>query len=293
MGVVDLDVGCSFVFEVPHETHAVMLFEPHSTEQSVVTSSVLQIVSDGVTVPSTVYVDTFGNRCRRVTLSPGRVGIRFTARAEVSDAIDDTDEDAPFIPPADLPAEVLEYLLPSRYIESDQLADHAWATFGGSRQGWEMAQAVSDWVHDTLAFEYGSSSPSRSAVAVLELGIGVCRDFAHLFVGLCRSLNLPTRYVFGYLPDIDVPDLGAPMDFCAWCEVFLGGRWYTFDPRNNQRRKGRVVIGRGRDAADVAMITSFGTILLTEMTVRAEPGSGASWDAPFTNAPLTVLDVPT
>ena len=115
---------------------------------------------------------------------------------------------------------------------------------------------------------------------MLEQGVGVCRDFTHLAIGLCRAFNVPARYVFGYLPDIDVPDLGAPMDFCAWMEVFLGGRWFTFDPRNNERRIGRVVVGRGRDAADVAMVTSFGPIELIDMTVRAEVGAGPSWNDP-------------
>ena len=120
--------------------------------------------------------------------------------------------------------------------------------------------AISEWVHDHIAFDYGLASPTFTAVDVLRDGHGVCRDFAHLAVALCRALNIPARYVFGYLPDIAVPDPGVPMDFCAWMEVWVGDRWYTFDPRNHQHRIGRTVIGRGRDAADVAMVTTFGSV---------------------------------
>ncbi len=125
-------------------------------------------------------------------------------------------------------------------------------------------------MHDHVGFDYGAASPSITAVDVLADGHGVCRDFAHLAIALCRALNIPARYVFGYLPDIDVPDPGVPMDFCAWMEVYLGDRWYTFDPRNHQHRIGRTVIGRGRDAADVAMVTTFGGVVLKTMTVIAE-----------------------
>lgn len=255
-----------------------MLFEPHPTEFGVVVDSRLETVCNGTPEPSGQYVDAYGNLCRRVTFNAGQTTIRFMARANVSNERDEIAESAALAPPVELPDEVLLFLMPSRYCESDQVADLAWSTFGSIEPGWERVQAVSDWVHDRTSFRYGSSSPGYSALGVLASGVGVCRDFTHLAIAMCRALNIPTRYVFGYLPDIGVADPGTPMDFCAWMEVFLDGRWFTFDPRNNERRIGRVVIGRGRDAADVAMVTSFGRINMVGMTVWAELGSGSSWN---------------
>lgn len=277
---MDLDIGCSFVFGVPVATHAVMLFEPHSTDLQKVVDSRLEILGNAALPPSSTYVDSYGNRCRRVTFNAGDADVRFMARVNVSDERDETFEGADLTPPEHLPDEVLYFLMPSRYCESDRLADLAWSTFGSIRSGWARAQSICDWVHGRTEFQYGSSSPEYSALSVLDRRVGVCRDFTHLAIALCRAVNIPARYVFGYLPDIGVPDLGAKMDFCAWMEVFLDGRWFTFDPRNNQPRIGRVVIGRGRDAADVAMVTSFGRIEMVGMTVWAEIGSGASWNDP-------------
>lgn len=274
----DLDIGCSFVFDASVATHAVMMFEPHVTELDRMVDSRLEVVGDMGALPPASYVDSFGNRCTRITLNAGKTSIRFLARANVAAELDRTDRGAALVPPKDLPDEVLQFLMPSRYCESDQVADLAWSTFGTVGTGWERVQRVCDWVHDRTMFRYGSSSPGYSAVSVLESGVGVCRDFTHLAIALCRALNIPTRYVFGYLPDIGVEDPGTPMDFCAWMEVFLDGQWFTFDPRNNEHRIGRVVVGRGRDAADVAMVTSFGRVELVGMTVWAEPGSGDSWN---------------
>jgi transglutaminase-like putative cysteine protease len=277
---LDLDIGCSFGFDVPAATHAVMLFEPHTSEIGKVAESNLEIVGRSERPPSSTYVDSYGNRCRRVTFDAGGATVRFNARVLVSTARDDTCEAAALTAPQDLPDEVLYYLMPSRYCESDQVAEIAWATFGPIPSGWERVQTICDWVHDRTEFKYGSSSPGFSALGVLARRVGVCRDFTHLAIALCRAVNIPARYVFGYLPDIGVPDPGTPMDFCAWMEVFLDGRWFTFDPRNNEHRVGRVVIGRGRDAADVAMVTSFGPLDMVDMVVRAETGSGSSWTDP-------------
>jgi transglutaminase-like putative cysteine protease len=278
---MDLDIGCSFVFGVPVATHAVMLFEPHSTDVQKVVDSRLEILGRAALPPSSTYVDSYGNRCRRITFKAGDANVRFMARVNVSEANDEILEAAELVPPEHLPDEVLYFLMPSRYCESDRLADLAWSTFGSIRSGWERVQSICDWVHGRTQFQYGSSSPEYSALSILDRRVGVCRDFTHLAIALCRAVNIPARYVFGYLPDIGVPDLGAEMDFCAWMEVFLGGRWFTFDPRNNQPRIGRVVIGRGRDAADVAMVTSFGQIEMVGMTVWAEIGAGATWNDPM------------
>ena len=221
-------------------------------------------------VPTAAYVDLFGNRCDRLTLPAGSSVVRYEALAEVQDQVDDADPAAAQLAIQDLPDETLGYLLPSRLCPSDLLADDAWALFGSGPTGWQRVQAVCDWVHANVRFDDADSTPRTTAVDVWERRAGVCRDFAQLAVTFCRSLNIPARYVFGYLPDIGVPPPDYPMDFCAWFDAYLGDRWWTFDPRNNQRRVGRVVIGRGRDAVDVAMVTTYGAPLLEQMTVWAD-----------------------
>jgi transglutaminase-like putative cysteine protease len=163
----------------------------------------------------------------------------------------------------------LLFTLPSRYCLPDVLGDEAWSRFGGLAPGYRRVQAICDYVHGHLTFQYGSSTALSSAVDVNQAGRGVCRDFTHLAISFCRALNIPARYVCGYIPEIDVPLPAEPMDFAAWFEVYLDGTWHTFDARNNRRRVGRVVVGRGRDAVDVAVITSFGPVTLTEFAVRA------------------------
>ena len=219
---------------------------------------------------ATSYVDAFGNVCDRMLLPAGASTVRFDAVAEVSGEPDEADESASQVPVEELPDETLVYLLPSRFCLPDLLSDQAWELFGPGPTGWGRVQAVCDWVHENVTFDYMATSPVTTACDVWKGRTGVCRDFAHLGVTFCRALNMPARYVFGYLPDIGVAPSADPMDFCAWMEVYLGGRWWTFDPRNNQRRVGRVLIGRGRDAVDVAMLTTYGAAQLDEMTVWAE-----------------------
>lgn len=267
---MEVSIGCHFEFEVPEPTHAVVLVEPHVEEEFRVSNALFTTNPD---VPSATYLDLFGNRCRRITLPPGRLDLDFSATVAGSDFADDYDDFAHEHHPADLPDEALAFLLPSRYCQSDQLAPFAADQFGGvlpGVNGVHRVQAVTQWVHDRIGFDYGAASPATTAVDVMRDRHGVCRDFAHLGIALCRALNIPARYVFGYLPEIDVPSNGSPIDFCAWTEVFIGDRWYTFDPRNNEHRKGRTIIGRGRDAADVAMVTTFGNVGLQSMTVVAE-----------------------
>jgi transglutaminase-like putative cysteine protease len=266
-GPVDIAIGCRFRFDVARPTHAVVLVEPHIDEERRVRDARFSIEPG---VPMTTYGDLFGNRCRRLTLPAGHVELSFAATVDATGAPEDSAAGVHELDPAELPDDALVFLLPSRYCQSDQVAAFAFEQFGHVRPGWGRVQAIMQWVHDRIGFDYGAASPTNTAVDVLRDGHGVCRDFAHLAISLCRALNIPARYVFGYLPDIGVPDSGTPMDFCAWTEVHLGGRWYTFDPRNNQRRIGRTIIGRGRDAADVAMVTTFGTVELTSMTVIAE-----------------------
>ncbi len=263
---MDLRVGNSFTFDVPVTTHAVVIVEPNLSEAERVVESRFGIEPHE---PASTFVDGYGNRCRRLTMEAGTVRLWFDATVTVDPTPDPVDEAAEAWTPAALPDDTLPYLLPSRYCESDLLAPMAASTFGHIPSGWGQVQAISDWVHDHLTFGYENASVHHTAASVLRDGRGVCRDFTHAGIALCRALNVPARYVCGYLPDIGVPDPGTPMDFCAWMEVYLGDRWHTFDPRNNQRRIGRVVVGRGRDAADVAMVTTFGQIWLRDLTVWA------------------------
>jgi len=216
------------------------------------------------------YSDAFGNICDRIILPPGTTTLTYDATAEVSDLPDPLDIYAPQVAVEQLPADSLVFLLPSRFCQSELLYDDAWKLFGHTQPGWNRVQAVSNWVHENVSWQAGTSTPTTTACDTFESGYGVCRDFAHLALTFCRSLNIPARYVFGYLPDIDVPPPHDLMDFCAWFEVYLGERWWTFDARNNTRRVGRVVIGRGRDAADVAMVTTYGAPRLQRMKVWAD-----------------------
>jgi transglutaminase-like putative cysteine protease len=174
------------------------------------------------------------------------------------------------LPIEQLPDECLVYLMGSRYCETDKLTDLAWSLFKDTRPGWERVQAICDYVHDRLTFGYHFAAPTKSAHSVHEERQGVCRDFAHLAVTLCRCMNIPTRYCTGYLGDIGVPPEDSPMDFSAWFEVYLSGSWYTFDARHNIPRIGRILVGRGRDAADVPLTNSFGRTTLTKFLVYTD-----------------------
>lgn len=217
-----------------------------------------------------VYLDSFGNICRRAVVPAG--GARFEATGELHDSgfTDAVEPTAPQLAPEDLPAEVLVFTLGSRYCETDALMAFAWERFGAIAPGWARVQAVCDFVHGHLNFDYLSARHSRSAAEALAERTGVCRDFAHLAITLCRCLNIPARYCTGYLGDIGVPPDPAPMDFSAWFEVWLGERWYTFDARHNRPRIGRILMARGRDATDVPFINSFGAHRLTGFTVLTE-----------------------
>ncbi len=262
-----IKVGCSFVHETDGPTPTVWQVRPRPDGPHRLTQATWDTEP---TVPIASYVDTFGNLCDRLLLPQGASTVRYDAVAEVADHPDEADESAAQVPVELLPDDALVHLLPSRFCLPDLLHDQAWDLFGAVPAGWERVQAVSDWVNGNIRFDYMATSPSTTASDVWRTRTGVCRDFAHLAVTFCRALNVPARYVFGYLPDIGVPPAEHPMDFCAWTEVWLGDRWWTFDPRNNQRRVGRVLIGRGRDAVDVAMLTSYGRAELRSMTVWAE-----------------------
>ena len=217
-------------------------------------------------IPTTTYIDLFGNRCRRLVAPAGDFSIWGDATIEDDGRIDPANFAAREVPVADLPDDCLVYLMGSRYCETDKLSQAAWDLFGATPPGWGRVQAVCDFVHRHIKFDYQQARSTRTAFEAFEERIGVCRDFAHLAVTLCRCLNIPARYVNGHLGDIGVPVVD-PMDFSAWIEVFLDGAWWTFDPRNNMPRIGRIVVARGRDAADIPLINSFGPHVLKSFRV--------------------------
>jgi len=264
---MQISVGCEFRYEATWSTPAVMQVQPHQEAAQLLLHETWEL-----TPPLTLqsYTDLYHNTCQRMVIPPGSQVLRYDATVEVSGQADEVSLDAVQLPVEALPGDVLHYTLPSRFCLSDVLSDKAWELFGAIEPGWARVQAICDWVYGNIRFQYGTSNSLTTATDIYAQGVGVCRDFAHLAVTFCRALNIPARYVFGYLPDIGVPPPDAPMDFCAWMEVYLSGRWWTFDPRNNQPRIGRVLIGRGRDALDVAMVTTFGSPHLAQMTVWAD-----------------------
>ncbi len=219
------------------------------------------------------YMDSFDNHCARVRIPAGVSSVRLRNRAVIFDPgwPDPVEPAALEHAAAELPVETLPFLLPSRYCEVDsELLAFAWERFLPVAPGWTRVQAICDFVHDHLRFDYGSARPTRTAVDAFRERTGVCRDFAHLAIALCRAMNIPARYATGYLGDIGVPRMPYPMDFSAWFEVYLGDRWHTFDARHNVPRIGRILIARGRDAADVAITTVFGANELRRFEVTTE-----------------------
>lgn len=260
-------VGCEFRYEVAAESPAIVQVRPRTdSHHRLLTES----WETQPRLPLDEYEDIYGNSVKRLMMLPGELALRYDALCAVPAAGDPDGSGTPQLAVEELPGETLHFLLPSRYCLSDQLMTVAWELFGGSPPGWERVQAICDWVHANVRFQYGTSTPLTTSADVFRDRVGVCRDFAHLGVTFCRAMNIPARYVFGYLPDIGIPPDPNPMDFAAWMEVYLGDRWWTFDPRNNQSRIGRVLIGRGRDALDVAMLTTYGSAAFRSMTVWAD-----------------------
>ncbi len=225
----------------------------------------------GLLPPASVGLtrDAFGNRLRRFLLRPGDATLSQRGVINDSGTLDRAEPDARLLDIPELPAEALQYLQGSRYCETDKLSTLAWRLFGGIKGGYAKVQAICDFTHQRIAFNYAHARSTRTALEAFEERRGVCRDYAHLAIAFCRCLNIPARYVNGYLGDIGVPPDSAPMDFSAWIEVYLEGGWYTFDARHNKRRIGRIVIARGRDATDVPMLHSFGPHQLKSFHVVA------------------------
>ncbi len=258
-------VGYELIYHFPQPTPIILVVNIHD-------SRALDIVTPDTpsaepSLPILAYRDGFGNQCHRVLAPSGR--LRLTADSIVNDtgqpdehvwaAGQDTVQD--------LPEETLVFLLGSRYCETDLLSDTAWQLFGGTAPGYARVQAICDFVHNHIFFNYLNARVTRTATGAFNEGTGVCRDYAHLAIAFCRCMNIPARYCTGYLSDEGTPPPHAPGDFAAWFEAWIGGRWHLFDPRNNVPRIGRILMARGRDASDVAIATTFGPNTLERFTV--------------------------
>lgn len=258
-------IGYEMEMEFPQPTPMILMLHVHWSRVSDLEAPDHLLTDPALTLEG--YRDAFGNWCTRMVAPPGRV--RFSADT----VIRDLGTPDPQVPEAiqhvveDLPSDTIMFLLGSRYCETDHLFDVAWQLFGNTPPGWQRVQAICDFVHHHITFSYGNARPTRTAFDAYQERSGVCRDFAHLALTLCRCMNIPARYCTGYISDIGLPPPYSPMDFAAWIEVFLGGQWRVFDPRNNTPRIGRILIARGRDAADVPLTHTFGPHNLTKFIV--------------------------
>ena len=262
-------IGHEMTIQTPQDTPLICLTTPETARQRDYV-----FPEDFTTTPSVPvqsYVDRFGNICRRMMAPAGVFTIYSDITVNDPGTRDEADLNAAEWPVEALPTEVLGFLTASRYVETDLVSDEAWRLFGNVAPGWNRVQYIVDHVNGSLVFDYKLASQFRTAASARNDGVAVCRDFAHLALAYLRALNIPARYVNGYVGDIGVPPAAAAMDFAAWIEVFLGGKWWTFDPRNNERRIGRVVVARGLDAADVPLINTFGPHTLTGFRVWCFP----------------------
>jgi transglutaminase-like putative cysteine protease len=251
-----IQVGCELIFNCFQETPMILMVNVHYSRASDIVTPDLLTVEPAT--PVTAYRDRFGNWCSRIVAPPGRVRLRSNGIVRDSGRPDAVPTFARQVALQDLPEETLLFLLGSRYCETDLLSDLAWSLFGNTTPGGSRVQAICDFVHDHISFNYQNARSTRTAWEAYNERTGVCRDFTHLAIAFCRAMNIPACYCTGYLGDMGQPPPYSVMDFAAWMEVYLEGGWQTFDPRNNVPRIGRVLIARGRDAADVAISTTFG-----------------------------------
>jgi transglutaminase-like putative cysteine protease len=255
-----LTAGCQLNFEAQARSPLILMLRPRSGASQTIIADQWQLNPD---VPTIEYFDLYGNACDRLLIPPGKFQITSTVIADTADAID-VNSNAAFIPIQSLPAPVLHFLLPSRYCQSDVLGDLANDIVAGIDAGYDQVEAIRRWIHDHIDYQYDTSDASTSAIDTAQTRQGVCRDFVHLGMALCRSLTIPVRMVVGYLYQID------PMDLHAWFEAYVGDRWYTFDATQAEPRGNRIAIAYGRDAADVALANQFGQLTLTDMQVWVE-----------------------
>jgi transglutaminase-like putative cysteine protease len=258
-------LGYDIQFDIPAPVTIVGMLHVHpSREADLREPDEVQVTPEA---PVSSYMDSFGNRCSRIVAPAGLVALHGSTLIEDSGSPDPFEPSARQHPIEELPNETLIYLLSSRYCEVDRLSSAAFELFGSVAPGWPRVQAICDWAYSKVTFGYQYARPTKTALDVFTERVGVCRDFQHLAVTFCRALNIPARYATGYLGDIGVPPPGSPMDFSAWFEAYLDGRWWTFDARHNQPRIGRVLMAVGRDASDVAITTSFGSANLRYFAV--------------------------
>jgi transglutaminase-like putative cysteine protease len=268
-------IGYEIVIDSKADTVLILALAPHSSfDGRIIGTSAVQAVPE---LPMEMFLDGFGNRLTRLRAPAGRLTLWSDCIVEDDGNPDVFDWTAQQHDVGDLPPETLQFLTASRYCESDTLAPEALRLFGTTPPGWARVQAICNHVHNHVTFGYGFGRSTKTAGDAQREKTGVCRDFAHLAIALCRAMNIPARYASGYLGDVGVP-YGGPGDFCAWFEAFLGGRWYTFDARYNTPRIGRVLMVRGRDAADGALITSFGAYDLKEFRVWTDEVPGTPLD---------------
>ena len=262
---MDIRVGYELIYECPQPMPMILTLNIHYSRASDIVAP--DLLTTSPSVPITAYRDSFGNWCSRIVAPAGRIRLSSTAVVRDSGLPEIIVRDAPQHRVQDLPEETLLFLLGSRYCETDRLSDIAWNLFGHLPEGSPRVQGVCDFVHNHIQFGYQHARPTKSAWEAYHERVGVCRDYAHLAIAFCRCLNIPARYCTGYLGDMGTPPPYGTMDFAGWFEAYLGGRWYTFDARNNIPRIGRVLMARGRDAADVAIATTFGPNELLKFTV--------------------------
>jgi transglutaminase-like putative cysteine protease len=267
-GLVQIRIGYDLSFEVPQPTAMQLMLYVHPEQASALQRPESIVVEPPITVDS--FVDWFGNRAARILAPAGRLRIRYDNVIDDSGCADVPIAGLRLTPVHEMPAECWRYLFASRYCEVDRMAHVAWDLFGKTPESWQRVQAVLDWVHGNVAFGYQFARPTKTAFDVYTERQGVCRDFQHLAITFLRALNIPARYVTGYLGDIGVCASPSPMDFSAWAEAYVGDAWRTIDARHNQPRIGRVLMARGRDAVDVALTTSFGNTTLKEFSVWAD-----------------------
>lgn len=280
---MQLDAGCELLFEAQGLTPLILMLRPRSGAGQWIIREEYRITP---AVNVTEFTDMYGNLCQRVVAPEGPFSIHFSATVQTADCIDIA-PGAPYTPIEDLPDDVLHYTLPSRYCQSDQLGELAAQITLAAEPGYDQAEAIRRWINENVRYEYGTSDASTSAVDTADRRVGVCRDFTHLGISLCRALNIPARMVVGYLHELD------PMDLHAWFEAYVDGRWFTFDATQKQARGNRITVAYGRDAADVAFTTQFGPMTLNEMRVWVETAQPDDAESAMSDAEKKSTDVPT
>ncbi|WP_084514000.1 transglutaminase-like domain-containing protein [Salipiger mucosus] len=267
-------IGCRISYRLIQPTPIIAMLNVHYSRFSDLERADYLVTWPSVPLES--YRDAFGNWCTRMMAPAGVFTLSSDGIFRDSGLPDPIAPDARQHTVQDLPSETLVYVLGSRYCDTDLLSDEAWRLFKSTEPGWARVQAICDYVHNSVSFDYMQASATRTASETLTGRHGVCRDFAHLAIAFCRCMNIPARYCTGYLSELGQPEPHAPDDFAAWMEVFLGGRWWVFDPRNNTRRTGRILVARGRDAADVPLTQIFGPGTLSDFDVWTHEVDGAA-----------------